>query len=134
MGYTTIVGKEAHSFTANPGFVNAPEKPVGLHTEFDFHLRTDSPARDAGGPLTTTVGSGSGKQIQVKDAGYFYDGYGVTDGDLIRIGQNSPVRITLVNYGTNTITVDRSVSWQSGDWVTLPYNGAAPDLGAHESP
>jgi hypothetical protein len=130
--YDTINGNESQSLVADPRFEDAPERPVGEYEQFDFRLKDRSPAVDAGGPLTRTDGSGSGKQIHVTDAGYFFDGYGVTDGDLVQIGENSPVRITATDYDQNLITVDGTISWEDGDWVNLPYNGTAPDLGAYE--
>ncbi|MFC2036980.1 nitrous oxide reductase family maturation protein NosD [Chloroflexota bacterium] len=130
--YRNITGGDSHSFVADPMFVNAPERPVGEHEQFDFHLQDDSPAIDAGGPLTRVEGSGSGNQVQVEDAGYFYDGYGVTLGDLIQIGKNHPVRITAIDYDGNVITVGRSVTWADGAGVGLRYDGKAPDIGAFE--
>jgi hypothetical protein len=130
--YESVTGDDESSLIADPLFVNAPERPVGEHDQFDFHLRDGSPAIDAGGPLTKAVGAGSGNQVRVEDAGYFFDGYGVTEGDLIQIGRNSPVRVTSVDYENDVITIDRNVSWKSGDGVGLPYRGPAPDLGAYE--
>ena len=126
---------DAHSITfADPLFVNVPTNPTGNHTQYDFHLRAGSPAVDAGGPLTRVIGSGSGTTVKLVDAGYFMDGYGITVGDLVQIGSQLPARIISVNYSNNTITVDRSLSWNDGDGVSLPYLGDAPDLGAFEMP
>ena len=98
-----------------------------------FKLNPGSPAIDAGGPLTTTVGAGSGTAVPVVDAKYFCDGLDLVDGDLIRIGSNAPVRVTARNIDTNMLTIDASISWSSGDWVNLDYNGAGPDIGAFET-
>ncbi len=131
-GFNSITGDEASSFYADPMFVDAPERPVGEHDQFDFRLRDHSPAIDAGGALTRTDGAGSGASVRLLDAGYFSDGMGVTPGDQIQIGGRSPVRITSIDYASNLITVDQSLSWNAGDAVVLAYNGAAPDLGAYE--
>lgn len=112
--------------------MNAPDKPTGSHLKYNFSLSADSPAVDAGGPLTRTVSSGSGTRIQLEDARYFYDGFGITEGDRIQIG-SAIVRITDVDYGEMTIKIDRSITWSNGDWVNLPYRGSAPDIGAAES-
>lgn len=31
-----------------------------------------------------------------------------------------------------TLRLDRKVSWKEGDWVTFPFKGEAPDIGAYE--
>jgi chitodextrinase len=70
--------------------------------------------------------------LTVADARYFHDGYGMIQGDLIQVGSNSPARVTAVNYSTNTITVNRSISWNNGDGVSYEYIGFQPDIGAYE--
>jgi hypothetical protein len=110
-----------------PDFVASnPSKPA------DFRLKSSSPLINAGASLTNTRSSGSGTSVPVDDAGYFSDGFGVIEGDEVVIGNNSPVRITDVNYNTNTITVARSISWNNNDSINLPYSGSAPDIGAFE--
>ncbi|MFW8602208.1 right-handed parallel beta-helix repeat-containing protein [Desulfobacterota bacterium M19] len=131
-----VYGKDAHSIVATVpqdlfSKVNLP--PVGDYGQFDFSLSAHSAAIDAGRQLTTTVGSGDGALIHVKDARFFCDGYGVTDGDLVVIGKNPPVRINGVNYTTNVLILAKSLAWQKGDSVNLPYKGAAPDIGARET-
>ena len=37
-----------------------------------------------------------------------------------------------VDYAQNTITVDKALTWQAGQGLSLPYTGPAPDLGAFE--
>ena len=126
-------GKDQHSQAAtDPMFVNVPPRPTVAPDQLDFQLASGSPAIDAGTNLTNTVGSGTGQQIVLQDAGYFYDGFGITDGDFIRVGSNSAVRITAVDYSTNTVTIDRSISWAANDPVSLEYSGSAPDIGAIE--
>ena len=95
-------------------------------------LQLNSPCIDSGIPLTRTIGSGSGNAIPVVDAGYFTDGFGIGDGDLIRVGDHDSLKIVDIDYDRNIITVDRSISWNSGDGVSLTYYGSAPDIGAFE--
>ncbi len=128
-----VRGKEAHSIvTAAPRslFSKVKSPPVGDYGQFNFNLSAHSAAIDAGRPLTTTIGSGDGDLVQVKDARFFCDGYGVTDGDLVVIGKNSPVRVTGINYTANTLRLDKQLYWHIGDPVSLPYKGSAPDIGA----
>ncbi|NIO22624.1 MAG: hypothetical protein GTN38_01170, partial [Candidatus Aenigmarchaeota archaeon] len=101
--------------------------------DHDFHLRSNSPCIDAGGWLTATRSAGSGNNIPVQNAGYFIDGFGIVEGDLIQFqGQTTTARITNVNYDTNTITVNTPLTWTSGQGVSLSYSGSAPDIGVYE--
>ncbi|MGE0824616.1 MAG: right-handed parallel beta-helix repeat-containing protein [Candidatus Binatia bacterium] len=113
----------------DPLFVNAPNA--------DFHLQSNSPLIDAGAFLTTTTDSATeGTVMQVKDARYFYDGFGLAheQGDAIQLqGEAKTVRITKIDYDTNTLTLATPVTWTVGQGVTLPYVGRAPDIGAFES-
>ncbi|MBN1155742.1 right-handed parallel beta-helix repeat-containing protein [candidate division KSB1 bacterium] len=101
-------------------------------TGFNFELMSGSPCRDAGASLTRTTSAGSGNLVSVEDAGYFIDGWSITDGDQIRVGRSEPVRIVRIDYSTNTITLDRSIQWNANDSVNLNYYGSAPDIGAYE--
>ena len=69
----------------------------------------------------------------MRDARYFNDGYGISGvaGDTIMVG-GSTVMVTDVNYSANTITVNKSISWNSGDGVSYAYSGSKPDIGAYE--
>jgi hypothetical protein len=61
------------------------------------------------------------------------DGWGIIEGDFIQLGgQTQRVRITNVDYSSNTITVHQSLSWTNAQGVSLAYEGSAPDLGAYE--
>ncbi len=79
--------------------------------------------------LPKTINSGTGKTLRVADAGYFTDGFGIVEGDTIRVGSNPAVRIMNINYSTNEITVDRNISWSSNNGVNLDFSGARPDMG-----
>jgi hypothetical protein len=113
---------------AEPQFVSeSPEIPS------EFRIRDTSPLVDKGVPLTKTKSSGSGTVVDVDDAGYFMDGFGIVEGDRIQIGSNAPVLIKDVDYSSNRITLASEITWNAGDGVSLPYNGSAPDIGAYET-
>jgi hypothetical protein len=116
----------------NPKFVKEVPDPDASGS--DLHLQPHSPMIDEGAFLTKTTSSGSGATIQVENATYFMDGWGIIAGDVIQLeGQTKIARIKNVNYDNNTITIDQSISWNQGQGVSLAYNGSAPDIGAHES-
>ena len=102
----------------------------------DFHLRDGSPMIDAGAFLTTAVGAGTGaSELAVKDAGYFYDGFGIEGekGDLIQLaGSAATARILKIDYARHVLTLDKPLSWKRGQGVSLAYVGKAPDIGALE--
>lgn len=99
-----------------------------------FDVSSGSSAIDSGIALTTTVASGSGRVLRVRDARYFYDGFGIPGekGDRIMVGNSPAVRITAIDYDRNEITLSSSISWSAQAPVNLAYSGAAPDVGAHE--
>jgi parallel beta-helix repeat protein len=112
---------------------------ISLDPEFvdvdtrDFRLRPDSPMIDKAVFLTRTTSSGQGKVIEVEDASYFMDGWGIIEGDRIQLQDESrSVRVVTIDYESNLITVDQSISWPEGTGVSLAYRGSAPDIGAHE--
>jgi parallel beta-helix repeat protein len=110
---------------SDPLFVNSEET--------NFSLNATSSCIDAGAFLTKVVGSGRGNTIKVVDAGYFFDGFGITDGDLIQIeGSVEKLRILKIDYEKQTIEIERDISWKDADGVSLPYSGSAPDIGAFE--
>ena len=132
-GLVGPAGKEAHSFaTADPGLGLSTDAPVGAGP-FDFTLRSDSPAVDKGLFLTQTRSAGSGTALPVGYAGFFTDGYGIVDGDEIQIASSGErARIVSIDDDTNTLTLNRALSWLAGDGVALPYADRAPDVGAFE--
>lgn len=99
-------------------------------------LKDGSPMIDAGAHLTAAKGAGDkSTKLLVKDAGYFYDGFGIKGekGDLIRLaGSEQSARIIGIDYAKNEITLNRPLSWQDGQGVSLAYHGDAPDIGAVE--
>ena len=153
--YPDWSGKGPTDFSADPRMLG-PFTPMvlkGLNPHFEpdpridaCKLKDDSPCIDAGKFLTTTVGSGSGKVITVKDAGWFTAGFNADvpdkewfsggfnepQGSIIRVGDDGPLRVVSVNYANNTITVDKSISWGNGEGVSLYFVGSKPDVGALE--
>jgi cysteine-rich repeat protein len=109
-----------------PGFVDA----VGR----DYNLLPGSPMIDAGTFLTTTSGASSGVSMAVADARYFFDGFGISGevGDIIELDDGQTARILSINYATNTLTLDASLTWSLGQGIALAYSGSAPDIGAFE--
>ena len=109
--------------TVNPA---SPDLP-------DLRLKQGSPCIDKGAFLTTLQADAAGTRLTVADAGYFTDGWGLMDGDMIQLeGSSQPVRIVQVDYVNNTVTVDRILNGTKGQGVSLAYHGTSPDMGAHE--
>ena len=103
------------TFAGNWGDTNADPKFVDITNSYtpssahqpDLRLQSNSPCIDNGAFLTTIIGSGTGTNFVVADAGFFFDGYGVVPGDTIQLqGQGAAYRaiITSVNLATKTIT------------------------------
>jgi hypothetical protein len=98
----------------------------------NFSLNSTSPCIDAGDWLTYTNGTGTGTIVTLDNARYFYDGYDLTDGDIIQVGTDKNLKIMEVNYNTKQITVNRSFTWADNDHVSFTYSNSAPDIGALE--
>jgi hypothetical protein len=120
--------------SASPLFVNTSGVPdLSNPDQFDFHVQAGSPALESGVFLTITTTAGTGTVIPVVDAGYFIDGFGIVSGDRIQLeGQTQTAAIVSIDYATNEITVDVALTWTAGLGVSLPYAGAAPDIGVYE--
>lgn len=117
-------GKENNSIFEEPGFADAENN--------EFNLNPQSPCIDKGRFLTKTTQTGNGKIIDVENALFFNNGYGLRQGDSIIIGNNEPVLIENVDYLNNRITVNRDLTWQGEQGVSFAYNGISPDIGAYE--
>jgi len=102
----------------------------------NYRLAPGSPAIDGGVELTTTrtASASPSTRIPVVRASFFHDSYdGLIAPDWIVVGSNPAVQIVSVDDTANVITVATPVTWNAGDPVNLPYQGAAPDNGAFES-
>ncbi len=126
---------EPHLVQGDPEFVNAAAG--------DFHIGSESPARDAGGPLTTVRSndSGNGKVLFVTNAGVFQDGWAGTQPDWIAVGSaDNVVQIRSINHNANSIVLASAVRRHAGDAVWLYKNSRGdqvlhetrPDIGAFE--
>jgi len=113
---------------ASPGFVDEGTR--------DLRLAAGSPMIDTAAFLTTASAAGSGAEVPVTDASYFFDGYGIPGeaGDEIQMeGTTESAIVTHVDLLANRLTLDRPLSWTAGQGVALKYAGAGPDLGAFEA-
>ncbi len=122
--YLAASAQDGHSITVEPIFKDADGG--------NFNLKDESPTIDRGGFLTKTTSPGSGTSLSVYDARYFSDGYGVEAGDIIEIGK-AIAKVVKVDYAKNTISIDKSLTWNAEDPVGYLYTGNAPDQGAYES-
>ncbi len=114
-----------HNIEQNPRFVDAAAG--------NFRLQGDSPAIDAGDFLARTrAAGGNTSTVPVDDAASFADGFGVVEGDSVKVGAQAPVRIIAVDYAANTLTFAQPLSFAAGETVSLAYAGSAPDMGAYE--
>lgn len=99
---------------------------------YDYRKADSSPLIDGGEALTETTSSGSGTTVPVEDGYYFYDGWadGTREGDRVQIGDEIA---RVVNRNGGELELDRSISWDNGDPVGLPWAGSSPDIGPYES-
>lgn len=94
----------------------------------DFKLLPASSLIGRAAYLTNTVEAGTGRDIKVADATYFYDGFGLTDGVVIQIeGSNHRAMVIGVDYENNILTVDTDLTWGIGKGVT--YACESMDIG-----
>lgn len=124
LGYNS--GSDAsYISTSNPLLANPSSHDLTLSS-------ASSPAYNTGCPIAEVVSSSGGGvtfNVAANIANRFTDGYGIVEGDLIRVGSNSPVRITSIS-GTS-ITVDQSISWNNGDGIYWQVQDAYSDIGAY---
>lgn len=108
-------------FTLDPKFVDIQNN--------NFMLDNDSPCIESAVTLTQTSNSGSGIEISVNDSYFFTDGMNISEGSFIRIGNEQNLEIVNVDYNLNRITVDRPITWSSGDNVNYQFSGGSPTTG-----
>jgi len=116
-------------FNNNKQIIGSPFVSVKPQVKSDFVLANNSECRGAADDLTVTVNSGTSNVIKVVDASYFSNGYGIIEGDMIKVGNNPAVRIVAINYSNNEITVESTISWQQNTGVNLNFSGSRPDMG-----
>ncbi|MFH1787489.1 MAG: right-handed parallel beta-helix repeat-containing protein [archaeon] len=128
------IGKNWNDTNGDPKFVDPILGSPFDSTKPDLRLQQGSGAIDAGTWLTTiSSSSGTGNTFYVYDADYFMDGWGIIEGDEIQLeGSTKKVRITSIDYDTDKIIVDQTITWTKGQGVSLSYEGNFPDMGAHE--
>ena len=120
-------GNFSRTIESNPAFTST--------SGHDYTAASNSPLVNAGDYLTSARTAGSGRTLEVSDASWFYDGFGINgeQGDLIQLaGQTGTARILQVDYANNRLTIDRDLSWSAGQGVSQTYSGAGPDIGAFE--
>lgn len=134
--YMTLVAAKSSYPSEFVGFSTDESNPLLVDPENgDWGLSAGSPAIDNGAWLTTiTSSTGSGTVFTVEFPEYFYDGWSITGetGDTIKTENGQTATIISINYSTGEITVNSSISWTQNEGISLPYNGAKPDIGAIE--
>jgi hypothetical protein len=120
--------KFSHNLQTDPEFIDSLNK--------NFRLYSQSPMIDSAMFLTRTIGSGYlSTTMMVEDAGYFSDGFGINglSGDTIQLqGQTETAIISAIDYKSKILTLSNSLTWTSGQKLSLKYWGKAPDIGAYE--
>ena len=102
----------------------------------DFHLAPGSRMIDRAGALTVTTSAGQGTSIPVRDVLPFVDTVLVPgeSGDEIQlVGTTDRARVVRAVWDTQTLTLDRPLTWRLGQGIALAYAGLAPDFGAFEA-
>ncbi len=114
------------NFHQNPLFKN----------NVDLSLDENSKLINAGSWLTriTSPSAKSRSTIVVRDASFFYDGWGISGeiGDEIKTQNGFTTRIQSIDYSKNTITVSPAIDITNGEGIALAYSGSSPDMGAIE--
>jgi parallel beta-helix repeat protein len=123
--YLDVSGQDAHSLSEAPLFVGP--------ATYNFSLQPGSPLIEAGAILARTSDAGQGNTVSVTNASYFSDGFGIGNGDAIRIG-DTVANILAIDYANHSITVDRVIRWGKNDAVSFSFAGIAPNMGANNMP
>jgi hypothetical protein len=110
-----------------------PDVTTYVHSASDFGLQSDSPAINAGGPITYANGAGTNStQLACDHVRWAYDGFGISGetGDQIIINGQSRT-VADIDYTNKTITLSSTATWSNNDPVYLTaYGGTSPDMGA----
>ena len=109
---------------ASPG--TPRNRPDDWKTGFTLTVDNDADMVEAADLVFTRQSGASTDVIPVTDAGYFYDGFGMSYfgevGDTLEIGDDLVVVIAR-DTDTNTITVDRPISFDGDVPVRLVWEG-----------
>jgi hypothetical protein len=130
--WKTHAGFDTHSVEVPwDQFVSVTQYPTGSHTQYDFGPKAGADTIAAGTYMTRTTAQGTGTSIAVEDAQMFHDGYGITTGDQILVG-NDPVAYTVTDVQAATVLVlDRSTTGITSNIpITLLRTGTQPNVGA----
>lgn len=115
-----LTGFGTHNVTTDPLFTDP--------TNANYLIPSNSPLRSASTSLTTASGDGTAStSLTVVDATGICDGFGIADGDWIKIGSGAYVKVSAVNYGTNAVTLSDARTWSDGDAVIVK---GMEDIGA----
>ena len=112
---------------------NPSEAPFAT---LDVRLRPDSPCLGTGAYLTwITSPSGIGTVIQVADAAFFSDGYGMVAGDVVELADSRRrARVLRADYEHNRLYLSTRVAWTNGQPLSLSFSGRGPNFGAYGTP
>ncbi|MFW5866528.1 MAG: PKD domain-containing protein [Armatimonadota bacterium] len=94
-----------------------------------------SPLIDGGTFLTRATADGEGQRLEVEDAQWFYDGFGISGevGDVIAVSSAENVAcVVRADYEADVLELDRPLQWSAGDPVSLPWAGEGPEVGVFE--
>lgn len=120
-------------------FNDVPANPTAAHTNYNFGLKSTSPAKAKGGHLTRTVGTGSDAEwVTVQDSTWFSSIFNRTDvlyRDFVLIGGQQRA-ILDVDDANSRIRVSPALTWSNNAPVYYVAPGhtatATPDIGAGE--
>lgn len=120
---------------------------VSAYDPDDFSLIGSADITDAGqgstmaGKTIETLLIGNNTHGNTEDP-HYYDNVMLSFGSttLMPTGAVQSVKISSIDYSTNTITLESAISWNDGDEVglyedsdgTVVYSGLSPDIGAYE--
>ncbi|WP_413692952.1 right-handed parallel beta-helix repeat-containing protein [Psychromonas sp. KJ10-2] len=120
------------SLAQDPLFVNSAKG--------DYQLSAASPMIDKGVLLTEiTSDNDTGDVLTVADSQFFFDGQGIAgiSGDKVMIlsketASLQSAQIVKVDNEQRQLYLDKAVTWEKGDQISLAYSGEKPDIGAFE--
>ena len=99
----------------------------------DFRLVAGDLLSESGLFLTFARSSGDGDVIEVEDAQYFHNGFGIIEGDTIQLEDTGDrYKILDVDYINNRITIDSNGFWSENEGISLEYNGNRPEIGLRD--